>query len=118
MYFGGRCTLVHSAAFVRPIPSVSLSVRDKLEHCKTVRRVYGYYGEPIGSHYLAIKKTHLQPPTTIPSPSWDHNPYSKLVWFLPPCSLARNISVFSQQYRQHHHQQFIWKLSCTILHNQ
>jgi len=57
---GGRCTSVHSAAFCYN-NSVSLSVRDKSEHCENGERsTCGCYGEPIGSHHRGTPWTHLQ----------------------------------------------------------
>ena len=72
---GGRCTLVRTAAFARPIrlsvrPSVCLSVTSR-STAKTVRDLpMVHYGEPIGCHHRATQVTHLQPPTTTPSPNW------------------------------------------------
>jgi len=60
-----------SAPFARlsARPSVRPSVRDKSEYCEKVRD-RPYYGEPIGSHHWATQGTHLQCPTTTPSPHW------------------------------------------------
>jgi len=63
--------------FARPIPSVCLSMTS-WSTAKMVRSVYGYYGEPVGSHHQATRGPVSNPfRPLLPTKLGDHNLQSK-----------------------------------------